>query len=99
MSMAHGQAGGLQASPFRVKAGCLNSRVPNCRIGRQRQRLTPQALAFGGLAPAGHNLQTELEALERSQGAPQQVLLLHCIYRKAHRGARPRAAAVCITKR
>jgi hypothetical protein len=87
MSMALGQAGGLQASPLRVKAGCLNNRVPNCRIRRQRQRLTPQALAFGGLAPAGHNLQTELEALETLQGAPQQVLLLHCNYREAHRGA------------
>ncbi len=98
MSMAHGQAGGLQVLPFRAKAGCVNSRLPTYRIHRQRQRLIPQALAFGGLAPAGHNLQTELEALENSQGAAQQVFLIELIYRNRVPRDPPRAASICVSE-
>ena len=46
-----------------------NLRKAAAATRRVSQRMQPQALAFGGLAPA--DLHTELEALERSQGISQ----------------------------
>lgn len=68
------KGGASQATPLLgSNPGYLRRNMKDISFLRRctSQRMKPQALAFGGLAPA--NLQTELEALERSQGAPQQV--------------------------
>ena len=49
---------------------CLPKRFRLAKLHRRKlQRTQPQAIALDGLAPA--DLHTELEALERSQGASQ----------------------------
>ena len=62
---------GILRAPLRISRPCGLRRLNKPALPQRRllQRLQPQALAFGGLAPA--NLQTELEALERSQGISQ----------------------------
>lgn len=76
VSQSHARAGLLESSHhLRCSSRSIHRKTTKEQAPRRHssQGVRPQALAFGGLAPAHHNLQTELEALERSQGIPQQV--------------------------